>query len=125
MRLGRWDDHALALSEDDARRRPILSVRSVRVGDYGGCSLSTSRSSIVEVDAKIKEAEALRCVHLSPVTRHLRVSTASGGPACSHNTSIFYNVAHLHDSSHILFGLQTASRFSVEISVSLNESEFF
>ena len=58
--LRRWDDHAAALSEDDARRRPVLSVRSVRVGDYGGCSLSTGRSSIVEVDAKIKEAEELR-----------------------------------------------------------------
>jgi hypothetical protein len=32
----------------------------VRVGDYGGCSLSTSRSSITQVDAKIKGVEELR-----------------------------------------------------------------
>jgi replication factor A1 len=50
----------MAVSEEDGSKNAIVAVRAVRVGDYNGCSINTTRASMVEVNPDRKEAHDLR-----------------------------------------------------------------
>lgn len=60
-----WDSLADELLESHASANDVVAIRSVRVGDYQGCSLNTTRSSIIQVNPELPEAAALKVSHLS------------------------------------------------------------
>ena len=45
-----WGDKAQRFSESDLGANPVIIAKSCRIGDYNGKSLSTSASSLVELD---------------------------------------------------------------------------
>lgn len=47
-----WDEHAMAVTEEQQGNNTIVAVRAVRISDYNGCSLSTTRTSVVQVSRK-------------------------------------------------------------------------
>jgi len=55
-----WDDHAMTVTEEHAGNNTIVAVRSVRVSNYNGCSINTTRASMVQINPSLKEAEELR-----------------------------------------------------------------
>jgi len=46
IKLTLWDENIHLVSENDAHS-PCIAIKSVRVSDFGGRSLSTTRSSMV------------------------------------------------------------------------------
>jgi len=70
-----WDSLADELLESHASANDVVAIRSVRVGDYQGCSLNTTRSSIIQVNPELPEAAALKVSHLSSHPAVCRVLT--------------------------------------------------
>eukprot|EP00960_Hanusia_phi_P056962 763411-Hanusia_phi.AAC.1 len=56
----RWDNHAEEFDTSHATNHSILAVRGARVSDYNGCSLSTLRSSMLQINPDTPEAKDLR-----------------------------------------------------------------
>eukprot|EP00286_Rhodomonas_abbreviata_P019133 CAMPEP_0181311156 /NCGR_PEP_ID=MMETSP1101-20121128/12979_1 /TAXON_ID=46948 /ORGANISM="Rhodomonas abbreviata, Strain Caron Lab Isolate" /LENGTH=436 /DNA_ID=CAMNT_0023417853 /DNA_START=23 /DNA_END=1333 /DNA_ORIENTATION=- len=59
IKLTLWDDHKNIVSEDTTTN-PVIAIKGVRVSDFGGRSLSTTRSSLVELNPDLPEAHALK-----------------------------------------------------------------
>lgn len=57
---GRWDEHATSVDAEHGANNSIIAVRAVRVGDYGGCSIGTTRGSVLTIDPDMPEAESLK-----------------------------------------------------------------
>eukprot|EP00286_Rhodomonas_abbreviata_P021427 CAMPEP_0181292350 /NCGR_PEP_ID=MMETSP1101-20121128/2460_1 /TAXON_ID=46948 /ORGANISM="Rhodomonas abbreviata, Strain Caron Lab Isolate" /LENGTH=639 /DNA_ID=CAMNT_0023396815 /DNA_START=98 /DNA_END=2017 /DNA_ORIENTATION=+ len=78
-----WDELAGQLEETDGTRHAIIACRGIRVGDYGGCSLSSSRMSTIELDPDLPEAKTLRAWYDSSSTSSFTSvgSGATGGAA--------------------------------------------
>jgi replication factor A1 len=55
-----WDSNAEAIDASAASDKAVLAVRAVRVSDYGGCSINTTRGSIMQLNPELPEAAALR-----------------------------------------------------------------
>ncbi len=75
-----WDAHAQTINESLLESHPVIAVRQVRVSDYQGRSLSTTRQSAIEVNPSCPEAHILRGwydTHRAGIT----VQSISGGVA--------------------------------------------
>ena len=46
VKMTLWDDHIHKV-KDDENTCPVIAIRSAKVGDFGGRSVSTTRSSMV------------------------------------------------------------------------------
>jgi replication factor A1 len=57
VRLTLWGKQAESFTHDDA---PVIAFKGVKVGDYGGRSLSMFSSATMSVNPDINEAHALR-----------------------------------------------------------------
>ena len=60
-----WGATATGLGEDiyaafQQGARPIVAIKSARVGDFNGKTLSSVQSSIIRLDPQVPEALALR-----------------------------------------------------------------
>ncbi|KAJ1488622.1 hypothetical protein T484DRAFT_3606136 [Baffinella frigidus] len=55
-----WDDNASKIEPSAASEHQIVAVRAVRVSDYGGCSINTTRGSAIQLDPEMPEAKAMR-----------------------------------------------------------------
>ena len=58
-----WDQLASGVGaelEQRAGEHPVLAVKQLKVGEYGGVSLSTTARSQLEINPKLPAAEALR-----------------------------------------------------------------
>ncbi|KIY65487.1 replication factor-A protein 1 [Cylindrobasidium torrendii FP15055 ss-10] len=58
VRLTLWGRHAESWREDE--KNPIVAFKGVKVGDFGGRSLSFMSSSIMTIDPDIEEAHRIR-----------------------------------------------------------------
>jgi replication factor A1 len=60
VELTMWGDEARKYNEDELAGNPVVAFKSLKVGDYGGRSLSSSYGSKVMVNPDIPEAHKLR-----------------------------------------------------------------
>ncbi len=61
IKLTLWDDFKDVVSEN-TNNNPVIAIKGVRVSDFGGRSLSTTRSSMV--DPTDRMAVAVHGVHV-------------------------------------------------------------
>lgn len=70
VRLTLWGRQAenFALAGEDGTQNPVIAFKGVKVGDFGGRSLSMIGSSSMVADPDIEEAHSLRgwCVTFLP-----------------------------------------------------------
>lgn len=59
IKMTLWDDNINLVDENDANA-PVIAVKGVRVSDFGGRSLSMTRSSMVEMNPDMPAAHALK-----------------------------------------------------------------
>ncbi|KAF2312864.1 hypothetical protein GH714_040918 [Hevea brasiliensis] len=85
-----WNDLATDLGQellDLADKSPVVAIKSLKVGDFQGVSLSTLGRSIVQINPDIPESKKLRCWYdsegketsMASVGSGLSPSTKSGG----------------------------------------------
>ncbi|GAB2209289.1 hypothetical protein Droror1_Dr00026499 [Drosera rotundifolia] len=85
-----WNDLATTVGQellDIADRSPVIAIKSLKVGDFSGVSLSTIGKSIVQIDPEIPELKKLRSWYnsegkeasMASVGAGLSLSAASGG----------------------------------------------
>jgi len=55
-----WDANVHTVTEEANQTHPVICIRNVRVSDFGGRSLSTSRQSHLELNPDIDESHILR-----------------------------------------------------------------
>jgi len=55
-----WDNLAEEVLESHAAAHDVLAIRALRVTDYSGCSLNTTRSSVIQINPDLAEASALK-----------------------------------------------------------------
>ncbi|KAJ8752723.1 hypothetical protein K2173_007033 [Erythroxylum novogranatense] len=84
-----WNDLATNVGQellDIADKSPVIAIKSLKVGDFQGVSLSALPRSILQVDPEIPEAKKLRCWYdsegkltsMASVSSGLSPSTKSG-----------------------------------------------
>eukprot|EP00960_Hanusia_phi_P015180 448394-Hanusia_phi.AAC.3 len=59
IKLTLWDDHKDVVTENDMSN-PVIAIKGVRVSDFNGRSLSTTRSSMLEMNPDFQEAHLLK-----------------------------------------------------------------
>jgi len=74
-----WDHLADEILEASASSHDVVAFRSLRVGDYQGCSLNTTRSSIIQINPELPEAAALKEWYASGGDKAAFTSVSSGG----------------------------------------------
>ncbi|KAG6620611.1 hypothetical protein I3842_Q058400 [Carya illinoinensis] len=85
-----WNEHATNLGQellDIAEKSPIVAIKSLKVGDFQGVSLSAISKSIVLVDPDIPEAKKLRSWYDSEGKESSMASVSSGMSPSSRNGS--------------------------------------
>ncbi|XP_040988573.1 replication protein A 70 kDa DNA-binding subunit B [Juglans microcarpa x Juglans regia] len=85
-----WNEHATNLGQellDIAEKSPIVAIKSLKVGDFQGVSLSAISRSIVLVDPDIPEAKKLRSWYDSEGKESSMASVSSGMSPSSRNGS--------------------------------------
>ena len=55
-----WDSLADEVLETHAASHDIVALRALRVSDYNGCSLNTTRSSVIQINPDMEEATKLK-----------------------------------------------------------------
>ncbi len=60
VELTLWDENIHKVAEEQAASHSVVAIKNVRVSDYGGRSLSTSRDTHIELNPDLPEANTLR-----------------------------------------------------------------
>ncbi|KAL1373199.1 replication protein A 70 kDa DNA-binding subunit B [Arachis hypogaea] len=86
-----WNDLATNIGQellDMADKSPVVAIKSLRVGDFQGVSLSAISKSVIKIDPEIPEAKKLRCWYDSEGKDATMASVGSGSSPSSMNGSI-------------------------------------
>jgi replication factor A1 len=78
VELTLWGDTAESVDEVGAVNR-VLLCRGVRVGDYGGRTLSTVGSSVLEWDPVLESAIRLKQMYMQGSVKEMNALTSGGG----------------------------------------------
>lgn len=60
IKLTIWGATAESFNNNSSLTYPVVACKSVRIGDYGGCSLSTTTDSLITANPDINDAHHLR-----------------------------------------------------------------
>ncbi|KAL1334230.1 replication protein A 70 kDa DNA-binding subunit B isoform X2 [Arachis ipaensis] len=85
-----WNDLATNIGQellDMADKSPVVAIKSLRVGDFQGVSLSAISKSVIKIDPEIPEAKKLRCWYDSEGKDATMASVGSGSSPSSMNGS--------------------------------------
>ncbi|MED6145034.1 Replication protein A 70 kDa DNA-binding subunit B [Stylosanthes scabra] len=85
-----WSDLATSIGQellDMADKSPVVAIKSLKVGDFQGVSLSAISKSIVKIDPEIPEAKKLRSWYDSEGKDAKLASLGSGSSPSSNNGS--------------------------------------
>jgi len=74
-----WDYLADEVLESHAAAHDVVAIRSLRVTDYNGCSLNTSRSSVIQINPELDETTALKEWYSSDGSKASFTSVSTGG----------------------------------------------
>jgi hypothetical protein len=66
-----WDTLADEIVEENATNKDVVAIRAMRVSEYNGCSLNTTRSSVIQINPDLSEVTKLKVTYLSCVPRCL------------------------------------------------------
>ncbi|KAF8041574.1 hypothetical protein BT93_A0234 [Corymbia citriodora subsp. variegata] len=119
-----WNEHATTVGQkllDTADQSPIVAMKSLKVGDFQGLSLSTIRRSIVKLNPEIPEAKKLRSWFDSEGKSSSMDFVGSGAAASSKNgsRSMYSDRVFLsHFNGNPSLGEDKAAFFSVRAYVS-------
>lgn len=124
-----WNDLATTVGQellDSSDQSPIVAIKSLRVGDFQGVSLSTISRSVVKVNPETPEAEKLRSWFDSEGKGSSMDSVGSGITASSRNgsRSMYSDRVFLsHFTSNPSLGDDKPAFFSVRAYVSFIRSD--
>ena len=78
-----WDYLADEITEDNAASKDVVAIRAVRVSDYNGCSVNSTRSSIIQINPTLDAATKLQEWYQTDGAKasFTSVSSAGGGGA--------------------------------------------
>ncbi|KAJ7978736.1 Replication protein A subunit [Quillaja saponaria] len=119
-----WNELATIVGQDlldMADKCPVVAIKSVRVGDFQGVSLSTLSKSQVLVNPDLLEAKKLRCWYESEGKVTSMVSVSSGlSPTSKNGGRSMYSdrVLLSHITSNPSLGEEKPSFFSVRAHIS-------
>ncbi|GKV35512.1 hypothetical protein SLEP1_g43770 [Rubroshorea leprosula] len=120
-----WNDLATGLGQellDLADKSPIVAIKSLKVGDFQGVSLSTIGRSTMQVNPDIPEAKRLRTWYESEGKGTTMASISAGlSPSFKTGARSMYSdrVALSHITGNPSLGEDKPSFFSVRVYVSL------
>ncbi|XLS78890.1 hypothetical protein HN51_063115 [Arachis hypogaea] len=91
-----WNDLATNIGQellDMADKSPVVAIKSLRVGDFQGVSLSAISKSVIKIDPEIPEAKKLRCWYAVALNAYCPSVLTSVLFSCLH-----VNVTNRYDS---------------------------
>lgn len=124
-----WNELATSIGQelvDIADKNPVVAIKSVRVGDFQGVSLSTINKSVVMINPNIPEAKKLRCWYDSEGKEATMASVGSGSSPTSMNgnRSVYSDRVLLsHITSNSSLGDDKAAFFSIRGYISFIKPE--
>lgn len=120
-----WNDLATTVGQellDMAERSPVVAIKSVRVGDFQGVSLSALSQSIVKINPEIPESTKLRSWYDSEGKEASMASVGAGlSPSSTSGARSMYSdrVPITHITSNTSLGEEKPVFFSLKAYVSL------
>ncbi|GAB2211897.1 hypothetical protein Droror1_Dr00025236 [Drosera rotundifolia] len=108
-----WNDLATTVGQellDIADRSPVIAIKSLKVGDFSGVSLSTIGKSIVQIDPEIPESKKLRSwynsegkeVSMASVGADLSLSAASPGKTMYSDRVLAFQLVLDHEEVEVV-----------------------
>ncbi|XP_061364959.1 replication protein A 70 kDa DNA-binding subunit B [Gastrolobium bilobum] len=124
-----WNELATNIGQDlldVADTSPVIAIKSLRVGDFQGVSLSTISKSVVLINPDIPEAKKLRCWYDSEGKDAVMAPIGSGSSPASNNgiRSVYSDRVSLsHITSNQSLGSDKPAFFSIRGYVSFIKPE--
>ncbi|CAK8563250.1 unnamed protein product [Lathyrus sativus] len=114
-----WGDLATNIGQellDIVDKSPIVAIKSVKVGEFQGVSLSAISKSLVLIDPEVPEAQKLRCWYDSE-GKDAAMAALSTGPINSNGGRSVYSdrVPLSYITSNPSLGAEKAAFFSVRV----------
>ncbi|GAB2229934.1 hypothetical protein Drorol1_Dr00014190 [Drosera rotundifolia] len=108
-----WNDLATTVGQellDIADRSPVIAIKSLKVGDFSGVSLSTIGKSIVQIDPEIPESKKLRSwynsegkeVSMASVGADLSLSAASAAKTMYSDRVLAFQLVLDHEEVEVV-----------------------
>ncbi|XP_057517319.1 replication protein A 70 kDa DNA-binding subunit B-like [Amaranthus tricolor] len=123
-----WNDHATTVGQellDMADKSPVIAIKSVKVGDFQGVSLSAISKSIVKINPDIPESKKLKSWYESEGKETSMASVGAGmTPSTSGGRSMYTDrVSISHITSNPSLGEDKPVFFNIKACISLIKAD--
>lgn len=121
-----WGDLATNIGQellDMADKSPVVAIKSLKVGDFQGISLSAISRSLVLVNPEVPEAQKLRCWYDSE-GKDAAMAAISSGSVSSSNRSVYSDRVPLsYIISNLSLGAEKPAFFSIRGNISFIKAD--
>ncbi|CAL5198466.1 unnamed protein product [Lathyrus oleraceus] len=116
-----WGDLATNIGQellDIADKSPVVAIKSVKVGDFQGVSLSAISKSLVLIDPEVPEAQKLRCWYDSEGKDTAMAALSAGSINSNAGRSVYSDRVLLsHITSNPSLGAEKPAFFSIRVCI--------